>query len=273
MTLSLEPTPSERRKGKLSAIHLQWALRTLRDTGLVILERALPEDWIAAIRAACDRDVKSYLKDPALRKQFLVDAKGHIGMPPKQQSPYMDALAIANPFATQILDQMMGPEYFCTYYNTNITWPGSAVQALHRDTHLLFPELNVALPPHTVVVNIMLVDFTLANGATEVWPGSHLIVDRPEDQGVPLEERARALPSLRTVAPAGSLVVRDLRMWHRGMPNQTDLIRTMLAIVYFRRFMHRSEVMTIPQRVWDTLPEKARQLFRHNRVGRPGKPS
>ena len=239
MALSIEPTPSERRKGKLSEAHLQLALRTLRDTGFAVVERALPEDWIAEARDRCNRDVKAYLKDPAAKKKFLVDAKGHVGMPPKRKSPYMDSLAVANPYATPILDASLGAEVFCTYYNTNITWPGSAVQALHRDTHLLFPELGVPLPPHTVVVNIMLVDFTVENGATEVWPGSHLIVDGPEDRGVPLEVRARALPSVRTVVPAGSLVVRDLRMWHRGMPNQTDIIRSMLSIVYFRRFMHR----------------------------------
>ena len=178
----------------------------------------------------------------------------------------MDSLAIANPYATQLLDTVLGADVFCTYYNANITWPGSRVQVLHRDTNLLFPELTVPLPPHTVVVNIMLVDFTVENGATEVWPGSQLITDRPEDKGVPLEERAHALPSLRTVAPAGSLVVRDLRMWHRGMSNQTDIIRTMLAIVYFRGFMHRSEVMTIPKSVWASMPEKVQRLLRHNRV-------
>ncbi|MBM3278315.1 MAG: phytanoyl-CoA dioxygenase family protein [Candidatus Handelsmanbacteria bacterium] len=55
-------------------------------------------------------------------------------------------------------------------------------------------------------------NFTADNGTTEVWPGSHLITDRPEDRGVPLEERARELPSERMTAPAGALVVRDLRM-------------------------------------------------------------
>ena len=266
MALGLELTPSERRKGKLSDTHLQWALRTLRDTGFAVIERALPADWVAKMRKTCDRDVKRYLKDEANRKQFLVKAKGHIGMPPAQKSPYMDSLAIANPYAMQILDAVMGSDVFCTYYNTNITWPGSSVQVLHRDTRLLFPELGVPLPPHTVVVNITLVDFTVENGATEVWPGSHLIVDGPEDKGIPLEERASALPSVRMVVPAGSLVVRDLRMWHRGMPNQTDLIRTMLAIVYFRSFMHRSEVMAIPPQVWAAMPEKTQRIFRYNRV-------
>jgi len=262
----MELTPLERRRQKLSDARLQLALRTLRDTGYVAIERALPADWVEKARRTCVRDVKAYLKDPALRQQFLVKAKGHVGMFPRKKSPYMDELAIANPFATQILDEVMGPDGFCTYYNINVTWPGSQVQVLHRDTHLLFPDLGTPLPPHTVVVNINLVDFTVENGATEVWPGSHLITDRPEDRGVPLEERARELPSERMVVPAGTLVVRDLRMWHRGMPNRTEIIRPMLAIVYFRGFMHRSEVMSLPRKAWAAMPEKTRRLFRYNRV-------
>ena len=41
----------------------------------------------------------------------------------------------------------------------------------------MFPELGMALPVTRIVVNIPLIDFTLENGCTEIWPGSHLIVD------------------------------------------------------------------------------------------------
>ncbi len=128
MSLGMELTPAERRKGRLSAAHLQLALRTLRETGLAVIERALPEDWIAEVRKTCDRDVKVFLKDKTNHKRFLVDAKGHVGMEPKRQSPYMDTLAVANPYATQILDEVMGPDVFCTYYNANITWPGESMK-------------------------------------------------------------------------------------------------------------------------------------------------
>ncbi|MBM3265502.1 MAG: phytanoyl-CoA dioxygenase family protein [candidate division Zixibacteria bacterium] len=262
----MELTASERRQGRLTQRHLQGALRRLRDTGYVALERALPDDWITQMRSACDRDLKKYLRIKENRERFLVKNKGHVGMFPSPTLPYMDPMAILNPFALQIFEAAMGHNVFCTFYNTNTAWPGSGVQVIHRDTQPLFPELSVALPVHMVVVNIMLVDFTVENGATEVWPGSHLLTDGRGDREVPLEERAAFLRSERTTVPAGTLVVRDLRMWHRGMPNQTDQIRTMLAIVYFRDFMHRNDVMTIPSAVWDDLPEHGRHLFRHNTI-------
>lgn len=262
----MELSPSERRNGKLSGEHLQSALSALHDTGYVALERALPDDWIKKTRAACDADLQVFLRKPANRQRFLVDARGHVGMYPERRSPYLDPVAIANPFALQIMEAAMGPNVFCTFYNTNTAWPGSGVQQLHRDTRHLFPEINFPLPVHTIVVNIPLVDFTLENGATEVWPGSHLILDRPEDLGTPLEDRAARLPSARPVFPAGSVVVRDLRVWHRGMPNTTDTIRTMLAIVYFRSFLNRPEILTIPKDVWDELPEETQQVLRYNRI-------
>ena len=78
----------------------------------------------------------------------------------------------------------------------------------------MFPELGMALPVTRIVVNIPLIDFTLENGCTEVWPGSHLIVDpvtTPEtedealfkDYHVCSEERGATLPSVRMVMPAG----------------------------------------------------------------------
>ena len=92
----------------------------------------------------------------------------------------------------------IGPDFFCTFYNTNTQWPHSGIQHVHRDFDHLFPGFPVALPIIQVIVNIPLTDFTLENGATEVWPGSHLIVDEIPNDNEAFEERAKTLPSVRT---------------------------------------------------------------------------
>jgi ectoine hydroxylase-related dioxygenase (phytanoyl-CoA dioxygenase family) len=268
MTLSR----SELKNNRLSKSSLEQATREFREAGYVVLEGVLPPDWVSTMRGACDRELIRYLKDETRRQRYLVENRGHVGMYPPRIMPFMDPLAIENPFAVQIMKEALGPDFFCTFYNTNTAWPGSTVQRLHRDTHLLFPETPVALPAHTVVVNISLVDFTVENGATELWPGTHLIVDTPEDRNRTFEERASALPSVRATMLAGSVVVRDLRLWHRGMPNRTDTIRTMLAIVYFRHFMQRNDTMTIPEKTWTQMSDQAKTLFRHNPVRRRRNP-
>ena len=49
------------------------------------------------------------------------------------------------------------------------------------------------------------------------------------------------------------------------MPNEADHVRAMLAIVYVRAFQ-ATGVLDIPQSTWDDWPERARQIFRDNRV-------
>ena len=96
-----------------------------------------------------------------------------------------------------------------------------------------------AMPPLLLVVNIALDDFTADNGATEIWPGSHLLVDADDKEAATLiipEQRHKTQPSTRTTMTAGSVVMRDMRTWHRGMPNNTHEPRTMLMLVYYRQY-------------------------------------
>jgi hypothetical protein len=79
-----------------------------------------------------------------------------------------------------------------------------------------------------------------------------------------LAERCVARPSVRTNVCVGDLVVRDLRVWHRGMPNQTNAIRTMLALVYHRPWFHNPPYIQIPRASLQTLSEHAQQIFAPN---------
>ena len=106
------------------------------------------------------------------------------------------------------------------------------------------------------------------NGSTEVWPGTHLIVDADPADGKPdqLEERTRRLASLRTNISTGSIVVRDLRMWHRGVPNNSATIRPMLALIYQRSWTASHNLVKIPRPTWEAWPEEAREIFRANPI-------
>ena len=70
--------------------------------------------------------------------------------------------------------------------------------------------------------------------ATEYWPGSHLAAH----SGVlndrwPSQEQQSTWPrgSGRFVCPRGTLVLRDLGMWHRGSPNHTEVHRPMITMI------------------------------------------
>lgn len=45
-----------------------------------------------------------------------------------------------------------------------------------------------------------------------------------------LEKRREVRGELQPVIEKGSIIIRDLRLWHAGMPNWTNDIRVMLAM-------------------------------------------
>ena len=255
----LEISAQERAENKLTPESLDAGVRLLREAGLVVIESVLPRDWIAELNVAMQTVLDSE------------DEKQN-GENPMLQMPFMDSRIIDSPFAMPIMKAVMGEKIFAYLpYGCNATVPGSDTQWIHRDSGQLFPELPFALPVSTIVVNIPLVDFTVENGATQVWPGSHLIIDDPAVRNTPYnvceEERGAQHPSFQLEMPAGSVVVRDMRCWHRAMPNRTQIVRPMLALVYFRRFHHLPDASQIfsqrvPDEIWENMSEAAQEAYR-----------
>ena len=259
-------TDSELASCQLSTDRLYEMCRVLRDTGFVVIENAIDPNLVTQLKAEHDTALDGYLASRGGLAGLADKTFGtnHVGFFP----PIVGAVAaeeiVANPFAVQIMRSAMG-DIRCSFIHTNTACPGSGYQPIHRDTPTLFGIHNAPTPIIHAVVNIPLIPFTLENGATEVWPGTHWIVDDCEADGAMLEERARFFPSQRTVLPVGALVVRDLRMWHRGVPNPGTELRTMMAIVYQRAFVHE-EACNIPQTTWDSWSEDTQKIFRFNDI-------
>ena len=264
----LRLTEAEKQDGSLSAEHLTDASRTFRDVGYVVIDNVYSSDFIAEVKAAYNVQLEAYIQsrggiDALNGKTF---GKNHIGFFPQMFAPIADTQIVAHPVAVQVLNALLGKDFHSSFFHTNTALPGSGYQPIHRDTLPLFSrdELAAATPAYTLVLNIPLCDFTLENGSTEVWPGTHLIVDDSDDKR-PLEERAALLPSARTNVPAGCLVLRDMRMWHRGVPNNSTNPRTMFALVYHRKWI-ADETISIPQTTWDSWSDDARHIYRKNHV-------
>jgi ectoine hydroxylase-related dioxygenase (phytanoyl-CoA dioxygenase family) len=264
----MELTLEERSAGTLSPQNLRLAVRTFDDVGFVVLEDAFEKPFLDTIRAAYEAQLHAFLEgrgglDALEGKTF---GKNHIGFHPPLLFPLADERIVAHPVAVQLMTELLGDSFQCGFYNTNTAMPGSGIQPIHADTRPLFgAALGVPHPVATLVVNIPLCDFTLENGSTEVWPGTHRFVDTtPKDERT-LEERARDLPSVRTNFKVGSLVLRDMRMWHRGMPNRADYPRTMIALVYERGFK-RTDTLEVPRSTYEAWSETTRKIFRNNPV-------
>lgn len=100
--------------------------------------------------------------------------------------------------------------------------------------------------PFALVVNIPLITMTPENGSTELWLGTHSHesgIDAQEGSHGErasgriredvLAERKELRAQSQPVVKKGSVVIRDLRLWHAGMPNTSGDVRIMLAMIHF----------------------------------------
>jgi ectoine hydroxylase-related dioxygenase (phytanoyl-CoA dioxygenase family) len=109
--------------------------------------------------------------------------------------------------------------------------PGETAQPIHADDQL------IPLPkPHVpTVCNTMwaLTDFTEANGATRVVPGSHT-ADGSPDYGAPYDSVAAEMPK-------GSVLVWHGSLWHGGGANTTGERRVGIAMNYCAGWIRQQE--------------------------------
>lgn len=158
---------------------------------------------------------------------------------------HCDPTIFFNPLATQVTTSVLGPKPRLTFLSGNSALPpvpGTKAQSqpVHTDADFDHPE-----SPFALVVNVPLVDMDVKNGSTEVWLGTHNITSLAAQEGKQgdrasgriatrlLEQRRQERAPCQPYVKKGSIVIRDLRLWHAGKPNFSDDVRVMLAMIHF----------------------------------------
>jgi ectoine hydroxylase-related dioxygenase (phytanoyl-CoA dioxygenase family) len=112
-------------------------------------------------------------------------------------------------------------------------------QPVHSDADFAHPS-----HPFALVINVPLVTMTPENGSTELWLGTHTY-DITAQEGAHgdrasgrikqsfLDKQRQIRPPSQPLVKKGSIVIRDLRLWHAGMPNFSNDVRVMLAMIHF----------------------------------------
>ncbi|MCA1596884.1 MAG: phytanoyl-CoA dioxygenase family protein [Chloroflexi bacterium] len=238
--MTITPTPDERTSGTLSQVHVEQAVEAIRTEGFVVLEDVVSHAHLDVLRERMDEDSRKLIE----REQWggAGHVHGHLQQGPPPFAPYVFPDVVANSFVIQVTRDLLGPGLYNSFYNGNTNTPGSSRQPLHRDGGHLWPDLEVAHPAVSVVVNISPTDVSEENGSVELWPGTHLDTRTPHhiDERAE-EERRKILPPVRGNARKGSALIRDMRLWHRGVPNPSDRPRHMIATVHNVRWLQRGK--------------------------------
>jgi ectoine hydroxylase-related dioxygenase (phytanoyl-CoA dioxygenase family) len=252
----MELSQYERQTNTLSSESLQSAVEHVRMNGYVILERVLSPDFIAELHGAFLELFNAYIEktDPnrgANRYQMNLPF----------QLPFCDNRIIENSLVMPIVESLIGTDYLCPYFASDTPMPGAEYQPVHSDGPTLFPDVPIPLPPYSIVINFPLVDFREDNGPVEIWPGGthhHTFSGNSDMQAV-----AEDMYSIPVIMPAGSILIRDARMWHRGTPNHSDGARPNMALIYSRPWYKiRYPALEIPRRIHNALSERAKNFLR-----------
>jgi ectoine hydroxylase-related dioxygenase (phytanoyl-CoA dioxygenase family) len=153
-------------------------------------------------------------------------------------------LALAeHPDVVALLDRLLLPNWLLSTMQSIRLYPGETEQAWHPDD-LFYP---VPRPHARLAVSVIwaIEDFTADNGATELIPGSHRWGDeRPDDA-----PRRTA----QAIMPAGSALIFDAAVWHRGGANRSDGTRLCISPQYCEPWLRpqESQLLIVP-------PERAR---------------
>ncbi|HIG62198.1 MAG TPA: hypothetical protein EYQ22_15035 [Gammaproteobacteria bacterium] len=122
------------------------------------------------------------------------------------------------------------------------------------------------LPCPYICCNFLVTDFTRLNGPTRQIPGT-----QHSQQPMPSLEQEPAWMKLSTVcpAPAGSVLIRDVRAWHGGTPNLSEEVRAIPNVEYFAPWFREPMPICLPYEVYETLSATGKERCRYI-VTRPG---
>lgn len=248
MSVKLDITPEEVEGRKMRAEHLRAAVEAVHTDGFVVLNRVVDLAHLDALRDRMLEDLE------ALRSRK--DApfnwnRGNIQQDPPPFPPYLFRDVLLNDAVVAVTKALLGPGLRNSLYSGNTALPSRERQPVHADSGQLWPHLKVAHPPHRLVVNVPVVDMTPENGSTEIWPGTHLdtSVSVQDDIKAPVEavERRRAVvPPFQPTVRRGGVLIRDIRLWHAGMPNLTDQPRPMIAMIHNANWLKLKKPLLFP---------------------------
>jgi ectoine hydroxylase-related dioxygenase (phytanoyl-CoA dioxygenase family) len=219
------------------------------DTGYTIVEDAIAPDLLDALTESLERLEHDLAVTPAANS-----FEGHRTLRVYNLLA-RDAVWQRVPTHEHVLpivERVLDPGCLVSSLSSIRIQPDETAQPLHADDQLI----PIPRPHPPLVCNSMwaLTDFTAANGATRIVPGSHRL-DHAPDYGTPYD-------SIAAEMPRGSVLIWDGALWHGGGANTTDRDRIGIAMNYCAGYIRQQEnqQLGIPRTMVAAFPKRLRRL-------------
>lgn len=248
---ALYASVEEKLKRSYSSSSLQKALEGLHQDGLLVLKNVVNVEHVDHLRRVMSAETQEILHNSERQGLYNQGVKSNILQnPPIQRKDCLFDDVFFNPFVIQIANAYLGSKPITNFMTANnaLAATGGLRQPVHKDITFHHPTC-----PFYFIANIVLSDFTVENGATEFWLGSHAHTTsadqvpcteetkvRKQVPGDPscnvklevLEQRRAIRPPIQPSCRKGDIIIRDLRTFHAGMPNASAEDRIMIAVGY-----------------------------------------
>jgi hypothetical protein len=237
------------------------AVSAFHRDGFVCLQEALTPELLASAQAGAQRVIAQQRAAFDLEKMNRGFARHSFG----DQIHHPEwAMLVDLPTTLPIVEAIWNSKDFtCMGAGGDYSHPGAQIQPLHSDMgeFLHDPQGQVTfhdVPTPFIVINFLMVDFTVENGAIRFVPCTHRSRIRPPG----LDEEPEWMQTNHLCAPAGSAVIRDVRCWHGGTANRSDQIRPMTSVGYYAPW-HRARVDNVlPIARYREMSTRAQELCR-----------
>jgi ectoine hydroxylase-related dioxygenase (phytanoyl-CoA dioxygenase family) len=151
-----------------------------------------------------------------------------------------------------VVERVLDPGCLVSSLSSISIDPGETAQPIHADDQLIpLPKPHVATVCNTMWA---LTDFTEANGATRIIPGSHLRDSSPDF--------VTNYDSIAAEMPRGSVLVWHGSLWHGGGANKSDSRRVGIAMNYCAGWIRQQEnqQLGIPREIASGFSPRLREL-------------
>ena len=232
----------------------------LETNGFTVIPNALTPDEVAVTLSAVKELIASEetiakrtgSQSPNLAAVHVVHSKH-----PKLYEFFLNSPVL------EVVHRMIGED--CLLYDANVRVPMPSGDRnkrqgfqnhVDREDYSVVPFVSGTHYPMAMNVTWTLVDFTIENGATLLWPGSHLSCQIPEAESFP--------PGfVYAEAPAGTAVIWDAAMWHASGINKSSSPRYAILAYYQRSWMRgkTDSQRFFPPEVRPKLSQAAQRLY------------
>jgi ectoine hydroxylase-related dioxygenase (phytanoyl-CoA dioxygenase family) len=238
----------------------QEQLHQLEELGYTIISNALSAEAVALARDAVieilDRE-EEVARGIGTQTDNLRNAHVIAGKHPHFYEFFL------NPPVTEIVREVLGSDAYLYDANIRVPMPTGKREVrkgfqvhVDREDYAVTPFTDGCHYPMALNVVWCLTDFTKDNGTSVVWPRSHLSGEVPDPE-------LDGSDAMYLEAPAGSAVIWDAALWHRGGINHADAPRWCVLAYYQRSWIKgiTDSIRLLPPEAIQQMSEDAKRML------------